>query len=301
MRGTAMPAAQSSLIPNASAILQCWHRLVKGFIGLILFSLLFPLGARSQVPLCVFEIWTDAPTYFAGQIVKVYARLQVGEQPIQGARLQVEVRTPNNADFVISTTSPLSGELNLKPDFRWEGFLMIMPSLAGQGLLALPGLYGIIGRLSDAPTGRVYCEERRSFAILSAWGRNPTSKTLLVAPARTSFTEPFVSRLAVWLEAAYKTRVHTVHQEGFYLGYRQGDYKDYDIIIYYGLDLNQPPPRTFLEDIATGEGIARKRVLWIGYHLGLLDALPHGLGLAFDEHISSARATSLFYLHSQTA
>ncbi len=301
MRGTAMPAAQSSLIPNASAILQRGRRLVKGFIVVILTCTLLQLGALAQVPLCVLEIWTDVPTYFAGQIVKVYARLQVGEQPIQGARFQVEVRAPNNANFLISTTSSLSGELNLKADFRWEGFLMIMPSLAGQGLLALPGLYGVIGRLLDSSTGRVYCEERRSFAILSAWGRNPTSKTLLVAPARTSFTEPFVSKLAVWLEAAYKTRVHTIYQEGLYLGYRQGDYKDYDVIIYYGLDFNQPPPRAFLEDITTGEGIARKRVLWIGYHLGVLEALPHGLGLAFDEHISSAKAASLFYLHSQTA
>lgn len=301
MRGTAMPAARSSLIPNANAILQRWHRLVKGFIGVTLICALLQLGALSQIPLCIFEVWTDAPAYTAGQIVKVYARLHVGEQPIQGARMQVEVRTPNNADFVISTTGPLSGELTLKPDFRWEGFLLIMPSLAGQGLLALPGLYGIIGRLFDPPTGRVYCEERRNFAILSAWGRNPTSKTLLVAPARTTFTEPFVSRLAIWLEAAYKTRVHTVYQEGLYLGYRQGDFKDYDVIIYYGLDFNQPPPKAFLEDITSGEGIARKRVLWIGYHLGLLEALPHHLGLAFDEHISSTRASSLFYLHSQTA
>ncbi|MDW8140740.1 MAG: hypothetical protein RMJ90_00420, partial [Candidatus Bipolaricaulota bacterium] len=211
MRGTAMPAARSSFIPNANAIIQRWQRLVKGFIGVTLSCALLQLGALSQVPLCAFEIWTDSPTYLAGQIVKVYARLQVGEQPIEKARLQVEVRTPNNTNFLISTTGPLSGELNLKPDFRWEGLLMILPSLAGQGLLALTGTYTMIGRLFDPPTGRVYCEERRNFAILSAWGRNPTSKTLLVAPARTPSNEPFVNRLAVWLEAAYKTRVHTIY------------------------------------------------------------------------------------------
>lgn len=303
MRGTAMPAARGSFIPNANAIIQRWHRLVKGFVGVTLICTLLQLGALSQIPLCLLEIWTDSPTYTAGQIVKVYARLQVGEQPIEKARLQVEVRTPNNANFLISTTStggPLSGELNLKPDFRWEGFLMILPSLAGQGLLALQGSYNIIGRLFDPPTGRIYCEERRSFAILSAWGRNPTSKTLLVAPARTNFTEPFVNRLAVWLEAAYKTRVHTVYQEGLYLGYRSGDYKDYDVIIYYGLDFQQPPPKAFLEDISSGEEITRKRVLWIGYHVRLLTS-SNTLGFDFDEHLSSTTPTSLVYLHSQTA
>lgn len=303
MRGTAMPAARGSFIPNANAIIQRWHRLVKGFVGVTLICTLLQLGALSQIPLCLLEIWTDSPTYTAGQIVKVYARLQVGEQPIEKARLQVEVRTPNNANFLISTTStggPLSGELNLKPDFRWEGFLMILPSLAGQGLLALQGSYNIIGRLFDPPTGRIYCEERRSFAILSAWGRNPTSKTLLVAPARTNFTEPFVNRLAVWLEAAYKTRVHTVYQEGLYLGYRSGDYQDYDVIIYYGLDFQQPPPKAFLEDISSGEEITRKRVLWIGYHVRLLTS-SNTLGFDFDEHLSSTTPTSLVYLHSQTA
>ncbi|MCS6937473.1 MAG: DUF2334 domain-containing protein [Candidatus Bipolaricaulota bacterium] len=301
MRGTAMPAARSSFIPNANAIVQRWRCLVKAFVGVTLSCTLLPFGTLSQVPLCAFEIWTDSPTYLAGQIVKVYARLQVGEQPIEKARLQVEVRTPNNTNFLISTTGPLSGELNLKSDFRWEGLLMILPSLAGQGLLALTGTYSMIGRLLDPPTGRVYCEERRNFAILSAWGRNPTSKTLLVAPARTPSNELFVNRLAVWLEAAYKTRVHTIYQEGLYLGYRQGDYKDYDVIIYYGVDFYQPPPRVFLEDVLSGEGITRKRVLWIGYHLGALTALSSDLGFAFDEHISSNTPTSLFYLHSQTS
>lgn len=301
MRGTAMPAARSSLIPNAVLILAGFCRFVKWFIVVILLSGLLQMGIHAQVPLCLLEVWTDSPTYFAGQIVRVNARLQVGEQPIQGARFQMEVRTPNNADFVISTTGSLSGELNLKPDFRWEGFLMILPSLAGQGLLVLPGNYMLVLRLMDTPSGRVHCEERRGFTIVSAWGRNPTTKTLLVTSSRTAFTEPFVNKLAVWLEAAYKTRVHTVYQEGLYLGYRQGDFKDYDVIIYYGLDWAQPPPADFIADVTRGEGITRKRVLWLGYHLDRLKDAQNYLGFAFSEQTSDKNPAALFYLHSSTA
>jgi hypothetical protein len=84
-------------------------------------------------------------------------------------------------------------------------------------LLALKGPYTIIGTLFDPPSGRVYCEDRKEFVIQSPWGQQPTTKTLLVTSQRTEFTEPFVSKLSAWLEAAFKTRVQTIYQEGLYL------------------------------------------------------------------------------------
>nr|BAL57544.1 hypothetical conserved protein [uncultured Acetothermia bacterium]BAL58985.1 hypothetical conserved protein [Candidatus Acetothermum autotrophicum] len=302
MRGTAMPAPQGSFIPNALLILGLSQRIVKRarvvlVVGLLA-GLALPLAA--QVPLCVLELWTDSSVYSLGQTVSVFARLQVGEEPITGARFKVETRAPGDRAFTVSTSGELSGELNLQPNFRWEGFLLNLPSRTGQGLLALTGFYTIIGTLFDPPSGQVYCEDRKEFAIQSPWGQKPTTKTLLVSSQRTEFTEPFVSKLAAWLEAAYKTRVQTVYQEGLYLGYRKGDYKDYDVIVYYGIDYQQPPPLDFLDDIANGEEITKKRVVWIGYHLDRLGEAQKNLGFQFAEQVSDPRETRLVYTYSNT-
>lgn len=302
MRGTAMPAPQGSLIPNALLILGFSRKIVKRARAFFFISLLLGLASQTaaQVPLCVLELSTDAPAYPLGQIVSVFARLQVGQQAITSARFKVEVRSPGHRAFTVSTSGDLSGELNLKPDFRWEGFLLNLPSLTGQGLLALTGSYTLTGTLFDPPSGRVYCEDRKEFVINSPWSQKTTSKTLLVSSQRTEFTEPFVSKLAVWLEAAYKTRVQAVYQEGLYLGYRKGDYKDYDVIVYYGVDYEQPPPPDFLDDIANGEEITTKRIVWIGYHLDRLNAAHENVGFAFDEQVSESQPTQLVYTFSNT-
>lgn len=302
MRGTAMPAPQGSLIPNARLILGYLRKNFKRarvvlVVGLLA-GLVFPTVA--QVPLCVLELWTDSPVYSLGQTVSVFARLQVGETAITKARFKVEARGPGNRAFTVSTSSELSGELNLSPNFQWEGFVLTLPSLTGQGLLALTGFYTIIGTLFDPPSGQIYCEDRKEFVIQSPWGQTTTTKTLLVSSQRTEFTEPFVSKLAAWLEAAYKTRVQTVYQEGLYLGYRKGDYKDYDVIVYYGIDYRQPPPPDFLNDIANGEEITKKRVVWIGYHLDRLGEAQKNLGFQFAEQISAAQETRLVYTYSNT-
>lgn len=302
MRGTAMPAPQRSLIPNALLILGFPREIVKrarvGLVIGLLVGLVFPITA--QVPLCVLELWTEKAVYSLGQTVSVFARLQVGEQAITGARFKVETRVPGNRTFTVSTSGELSGELNLQPNFRWEGYLLNLPSLTGQGLLALTGFYTIIGTLFDPPSGRVYCEDRKEFVITSPWGQTTTTKTLLVSSQRTEFIEPFVSKLAAWLEAAYKTRVQTIYQEGLYLGYRKGDYKDYDVIIYYGVDYEQPPPPDFIDDIANGEEITKKRVVWIGYHLDRLGEAQENLGFQFAEQVSDSRETRLVYTYSNT-
>lgn len=303
MYGTAMPAPQGSSTPNALVILEFFRKTVKkACVGFLVSGLLVgsTLPITAQVPLCVLELWTDAPAYALGQTVSVFARLQVGEQAITGARFQVEVVVPGHRSFTISTTSEFSGELTLQPNFRWEGFLLNLPSRTGQGLLALTGFYTIIGRLFDQPSGRIYCEDRKEFAIQSPWGQSSATKTLLVTSQRTEFSEPFVSKLAAWLEAAYKTRVQTIYQEGLYLGYRKGDYKDYDVIIYYGVDYGQPPPPDFLDDIANGEEITKKRIVWIGYHLDRLGEAQKNLGFQFAEHVSAAPETRLIYAYSNT-
>lgn len=302
MRGTAMPATRGSLIPNALLVLARFKKIVKRASAVFFISLLLSLASQTaaQVPLCVLELSTDSPIYSLGQIVSVFARLQVGEQAITGARFKVEVRGPGHRAFTVSTSGDLSGELNLKPGFRWEGYLLNLPSLTGQGLLALTGFYTIIGTLFDPPSRRIYCEDRKEFVIASPWGQKTTTKTLLVSSQRTDFVEPFVSKLAAWLEAAYKTRVQTVYQEGLYLGYRKGDYKDYDVIVYYGVDYQQPPPLDFLDDIANGEEITKKRVVWIGYHLDRLEEIRKDLGFQFAEQVSASQEARLVYTYSNT-
>ncbi len=303
MRGTTMLAPHRELDPKRPLILLAFfEKVVKRASAFFFLGLLAVWASQTaaQVPLCVLELSTDSPTYSLGQVVSVFARLQVGEEAITGARFKVEVRGPGHRAFTISTTSELAGELNLKPGFRWEGFLLNLPSLTGQGLLALTGFYTLIGTLFDPPSGRIYCEDRKEFVIASPWGQTTTTKTLLVSSQRTEFVEPFVSKLAAWLEAAYKTRVQTVYQEGLYLGYRKGDYKDYDVIVYYGVDYGQPPPLDFLDDITNGEEITKKRVVWIGYHLDRLGQAQDNLGFRFAEQVSASQETQLIYTHSNT-
>jgi hypothetical protein len=95
MRGTAMPAPQGSFIPNALLILELARRIVKRACVVLVVGLLAGLASplTAQVPLCVLELWTDSPVYSLDQTVSVFARLQVGEEAITGARFQIEVRT----------------------------------------------------------------------------------------------------------------------------------------------------------------------------------------------------------------
>jgi len=105
MRGTAMPAPQGSFIPNALLILELARRIVKRACVVLVVGLLAGLASplTAQVPLCVLELWTDSPVYSLDQTVSVFARLQVGEEAITGARFQIEVRTPGDRAFTIST------------------------------------------------------------------------------------------------------------------------------------------------------------------------------------------------------
>jgi hypothetical protein len=106
MRGTAMPAPHGSFIPNALLILELARRIVKRACVVLVVGLLAGLASplTAQVPLCVLELWTDSPVYSLDQTVSVFARLQVGEEAITGARFQIEVRTPGDRAFTISTT-----------------------------------------------------------------------------------------------------------------------------------------------------------------------------------------------------
>jgi len=198
--------------------------------------------------------------------------------------------------FITDTT------INLVRGFEGQDFLMSLPALTEQkDHPSIEGIYKLRAQLEDAGSKQVYCEARVNFTIRSIYGQNATHKALIIAPSRSEFTESFVSKMAIWLTAGYETTVRTIYQQGLFLGYQKGDYRNYDLIIYDGLDISQPPPPLLVEDIFKGEGVCQKKVLWLNYHLnGVPKELISQIGFAFSEIEGNTATVPMLYLHSKT-
>lgn len=277
--------------------MRAWRRLVA-FLLLLATIVGLPLSGWTQGANCALEISTDRPEYSPGQEVKVSFYLKVGDQEIKGARFVLYVTPPVGGNFQV-VTDPV---VNLAAGFEGHGFLLTLPAFTEQSTrLSIEGLYKLRAQLEDPASHQVYCEGRTSFTIRSGFGQKIAHKVLIIAPPRSEFTESFATQIAIWLSAGYQTSVRTIYQQGLFLGYQQGDYRDYDLIIYDGLDFDQPPPRVFLEDIFKGEQVCKKKVLWIGYHL---DHVPTDLlsqiGFSFSELEVTAAPSTLLYLYSNT-
>jgi len=248
-------------------------------------------GWGQQIPLCALEVWTDKKEYAPGQEIKVFLYIKVGDQEIRGARFLIEVRPPFSSGFSLQ----LEQEINLSRGFEWQGTLTTLPRLTATGI------YELIARLIDPISRSIYCEARTRFAIPSPWGQQPSSKTLIVTSPRTEFTGLFVARLAAWLEAAFRTSVHVIFQEGLISSYRPGDFQAFDVIMYYGLDFNQPPIPEFVQDVLNAQA-TQKKIVWLGYHLDKLPAEKLAeMGLVSDQLVINQPPALLNYLDSNTA
>jgi len=250
---------------------------------------------QGVTPLCVMEISTDQLVYHPDERVQLHMWLKLNKDPdlpnIKNARFKLELTQPLGTTVTLTTKSDIS----LRKGAEWDEALLPLP-IAGEPFRNM-GRYQVHAILLSQ-TGEIYCEAYTNFTIRSIFGRDSLTRTLLITSRRTEFTEPFVSRLAVWLEAAYRTRVQVICQEGIYESYKSGLYRDFDVIIYYATDYEQSPPSDMIVDIFEGEGITKKKVVWIGYHLDKVQAYLHLYGLSYGALSTGNAPSKLLYLNS---
>jgi hypothetical protein len=276
---------------------QLWGRiLLAGMVGLLLLSTL-ALASQTTAPICVIEISTDKPTYQPDERIELRLWVKVSSDPglpnIRDARLELALKQPFGTVITLSTQNNVS----LLRGAEWDEALLSLP-VTGEPFRNM-GEYQVHVKLLSQ-TGELYAEAYTTFIIKGSFGRNPQTRTLIVTSRRTQVTEPFVSKLVVWLEAAYETSVQVICQEGLYEAYVGGLYENYDVIIYYATDFEQAPPPALITDIFEGEGITKKKVVWIGYHLEKVGAYLDLYGLAYGELSTQNGQGELLYVDSNT-
>ena len=253
--------------------------------------------ASGKEPLCVMEIWTDQEVYHLGDRVRVNFWINVNASPnlpeIANAQLELELQQPFGQYILLSSKK----NITLRKGTEWEEPLLTLPTLGD--LFKDLGDYNLHAMLRSQD-GELLCEAYASFTIRSMFGQQPTTRTLLVTSRRTEVTEPFASILVAWLEACFRTRVQVIYQEGFYEAYQAGAFQNFDVIIYYATDYTQGPPPDLVVDIFEGEGITKKKVVWIGYHLDEVQAYLPLYGLEYGQLRSVSDPSPLYYVDGDT-
>lgn len=265
--------------------------------GLLLGSsnLLAQGSLPDQVPVCILDLSTDSQEYVApGPPVKIQIFLQVASTAtIQNAKLVIQIHQQDGTSLSIQSQPTI----NLEGGFQLQGTIYSLD--ISQDVFSVVGSYQVQGQLQDSQ-GAVLCEGTTGFTVRSLWGQKLKTKTLIVTSPRQEFTEPFVVKLATWLEAYYETSVRVIHQEGLFQEYRAGMYRDYDVIIYYGLDPGQAPPQAFIKDVLTGDQITKKKVVWVGYQFDKVQVqAQQALGFTAGSTIGS-KVRPMTYLYSKT-
>ncbi len=266
------------------------------FVGLVAFLLFSTLALADQTtsPLCVMEISTDKLVYHPSDSIDLHVWLKVNSDPslpnIKDARLVLELKQP----FGTAVTLTTQDNISLLKGAEWDELLLSLPM--GAPFRNMGDYQAHVKLLSQ--TGELYCEAYTTFTIKGIFGRKPRTRTLIVTSRRTEQTEPFVSYLVAWLEAAYQTRVQVIYQEGLYQAYKNGLYADYDVIVYYGTDYAQAPPPALITDIFEGKGITKKKVVWIGYHLDKVQAYLQLYGLNYGALSTGNGQEKLLYVDS---
>jgi len=265
-------------------------------IALLLVTLSSATVQCADPSLCTMEIRTDKHQYHLGESVQLYMWLEVDINPdlpgIENAQLQVELWRPVGP---MVTLAPRE-DIPLRKGAEWDELLLTLPvtedSFRNTGVYVVHAAF-----LSQA--GATYCEAYTSFIISrSGFGKDPDTRTLLVTSRRADVTEPFLSELVVWLEAAYRTEVHLIYQEGVYQAYQSGIYEDFDVLIYYATDYQHPPPHELVKDLFDGEGITNKKVVWIGYNLDTAREYLPLYGLGYETLSPENRSEELLYVDS---
>jgi len=243
-------------------------------------------------PLCVMEIWTPQSQFRTDEQVELVMWVKVNVNPdlpeIKGARLELELRPPFGTFITLRTQEDVA----LNKGAEWEQTLLTLP-VNSEPFRNL-GDYQAHATLFSS-SDEVLCESYTSFTIRSIFGQGSTTRTLIVTSRRTDVTEPFVSRLSVWLEASYRTRVQVIYQEGILQSYQSGVFEDFDVIIYYGTDFDQPPPPALIADLGQDDETVDKTVIWLGYHLDLFADHLADYGLSYGAFTSGSPPSPLLY------
>lgn len=99
-----------------------------------------------------------------------------------------------------------------------------------------------------------------------SFGMSTGPKTLIVTTDREEFAEPFTTKIAVWLRAVFSVEVQVVTQNKL-VGEDLASILDgSDVIIYYGLDYDRPPPQGFIDYSFRLVEAGAARLVWIGCH-----------------------------------
>ena len=269
--------------------------LLVGIALLLLFSQAPAHRVHAATPLAVMEISTNKYEYHPDESIQLFMWLKVNTDlpvpRIENARLEVEMRQP----FGTFVTLSHRGGISLRKGAEWDESLLTLP-VTGEPFRNM-GEYQVHAMLLSQ-SGETYCEAYTSFVIRSIFGQEVETRTLIVTSRRTELTEPFVSRLSVWLEAAYRTRVQVIYQEGIYQAYHRGLLTDFDVLIYYATDYDQPPPPELIEDIFESEGRTKKKIVWLGYHLDKVQAYLPKCGLRYGMLSAGNARGELLYLDS---
>ena len=265
----------------------------------------FNLPAPASVPLCAMEIWTDKREYRSQGQVELWMWIKASGNPeyppIIDANVTVELKQPFGYFIAISSKNGFS--LAKGAELTERLFTLQVEPDRFRNL----GQYELRASLSDLQ-GNLLCESANFFVLQSSFGLQRSlqsgisarPKTLIVTSSRTEFTEPFATKLAVWLDAAYRTETQIIFQEGLSQFYRSGDLRGFDVIIYYGLDFNQPPPIDFLEDLFEDETARTKKIVWLGYHLDKVMAQTSSLyGFEFEQGTSGNVPAALHYVDTR--
>jgi hypothetical protein len=248
-----------------------------------------------QVPICALDLSTDSQEYIApGPPIHIQMFLQVASSAtIQNAKLVIEIDQQDGINLSLQSQPTV----NLEGGFQLQGTIYSLD--ISQDVFSVVGPYQVHAQLQDAQ-GTLLCEGTTGFTVRSLWGQTTKTKTLIVTSPRQEFTEPFVVKLATWLSAYYETNVRVIHQQGLFQEYRAGMYKNYDVIIYYGLDPNQPPSQGFVNDVFNGDGVSKKKIVWIGYQFDRVQSqAQQALGFTFTRTIAS-KPRDLIYPYSNT-
>jgi len=128
----------------------------------------------------------------------------------------------------------------------------------------------------DLPMGRPYLENvgvnlpGKTLELITPeseeFGRSSGSNTIIVTSDREAFSEPFTTKLAVWLRAVFSARVDVVPQDqltGYKLPYHLRDKK---VIVYYGTDYDRGPGARFIDYSFDRVNSGGTKLVWIGYH-----------------------------------
>jgi len=252
------------------------------------------------------ETWTDQAIYRTDQRVTLSMWIKANSNPdlaqIENTTLLITLKQPFGQFITLSTQN----KVTLAKGREWTVNLFSLP-INTEAFRNL-GAYQTHTQLLD-DRGQVFCESFTNFEIRTAFGlqkdlfapgAHEKTTTLIVTSRRTELTDPFASILAVWLDAAYQTTTQVLYQEGLSQSYHTGDLNPFDVVIYYGLDFDQPPPSEFIADVFS-EKARGKKIVWLGYHLdSVISETSAFYGFRFDRLSSGNSATTLEYLDTDS-